>query len=85
MEERGLKNMQTEKLVDLMEGIDNNRSIFHIIILRDRAMEEHHRDMHTAGPPIGPTYLRSWMNRHNRTTKTKLRTISLSMSGNITH
>jgi hypothetical protein len=48
MEERGLKNMQTERLVDLMEGIDSNRSIFHIIILRDRAMEEvHHRDKHT--------------------------------------
>ena len=52
MEERGLKNMQTQRLVDHMEGIGNIRSIFHIIILRDRAMEEeHHRDRHTAGPP----------------------------------
>ena len=86
MGERVQKLMLTWRLVDLMEGIDINRSIFPIIILRDRPMEEvHHRDRHTAGPPIGPIYLRSWMNRHSQTTKTKLRTILISMSGNITH
>ena len=81
-----MKNMQIKRLVDLMEGTGSSRSIFHIIILRDRAMEEeHHRDRDTSGPPIDPTYLRSWMNRHNQTTKTKLRTILLSMLGDITH
>jgi hypothetical protein len=44
--------MQTEKSVDLMEGIDINTSTFLTITLRDRAIEEvHHRDRHTAGPP----------------------------------
>ena len=78
--------MPTERLVGLMEGIDISRSIFPIITLRDKAMEEmHHRDRHTARPPIGPIYLHSWMNRRSQTTKTRLRTISISMSENITH
>jgi hypothetical protein len=86
MEERDLKHMQTERLVDLMEGIDISRSTSPIITLRDKTMEEgHHRDRHIEGPPIGPIYPHSWMNRHNQTTKMKLRTISINMSRNITH
>jgi hypothetical protein len=55
MEERGPKLMQTERLVDLMEGIDINRNTFPISTLRDKAMEEvYYRDKHIAGPPIGP-------------------------------
>jgi hypothetical protein len=64
MEERDLKNMQKRRLVDLMEGIGISRSTFPTITLKNRVMEEvHHRDRHTAGPPIGRTCLHSWMNR----------------------
>jgi len=86
MGEKVQKLMQTGKLVDLMARIDISRSMFPIIILRDKAMEEvHHRDRHIAGPLIGLIYLHFWMNRHNQNSKTKLRTILYSMSGNITH
>ena len=58
--------MPTGKLVDLMARIDISRSMFPIIILRDKAMEgEHHRDRHTAGPLIGLIYLHFWMNKQN--------------------
>jgi hypothetical protein len=86
MEERVQKLMPTKRLVVLREGISINKNIFPIIIWRERVMEEvHHRDRHTRGPPIGPIFLRSWMNSHNQTTKTNLRTTLISMSGNITH
>ena len=49
MGERVQKLMPTGKLVDLMAGIDISKSMFPIIILRDKAMEEvHHRDIHTS-------------------------------------
>jgi hypothetical protein len=83
---KGLELMPTEKLVDLMEGINISRIMFPIIILKGRAMEEvHHRERHTAGPLIDPIYLRFWMNKHNQNSKTKWRTVLHSMSGNITH
>jgi hypothetical protein len=64
MGEKFQKPMLTGKLVDLMAGIDISRSMFPIMIPRDKAMEEvHHRDRHTTGPVIGPIYLRFWMNR----------------------
>jgi hypothetical protein len=86
MEERVHKLMPTKRLVVLREGISINKSIFPIIIRRDRVIEEvHHRDKHTVEPPIGPLFLRSWMNSHSQATKTNLRTTLISMSGNITH
>jgi hypothetical protein len=42
MEERVRKFMPTEKIVDLMEGLESSRSTTPIITLRDRAMEKVH-------------------------------------------
>jgi len=36
-------NMQIEKPMDLMEGIDISRNMSHIIILREAMEGEHHR------------------------------------------
>jgi hypothetical protein len=68
MEGRVRNFMPIERLVDLMEGLDINRSTTPIITLRDRAMEEvHYRDRHTKRPPLGPIYLHSWILNHNTT------------------
>jgi hypothetical protein len=76
--------MLTEKLVDLMEGLDLNRSIAPVITLRDKAMEVvHPRGKHTVGPPLGPIYLHSWIVNHNTTMRMRLRTILSSMPGSI--
>jgi hypothetical protein len=42
MEERVQKFIPTEKLMDLMEELDSNKSTTPTITLRDRAMEEVH-------------------------------------------
>jgi hypothetical protein len=76
--------MPTEKLVDLMEGLELNRSIAPVITLRDRAMEVvHPRGKHTVGPPLGPIYLHSWIISHGTTLRMRLRTILSSMPESI--
>jgi hypothetical protein len=84
MQGRAQRFMQIEKLVDLMGGLDLNRSIALVITLRDRAMEVVHlMDKHTVGPPLGPIYLHSWIISYNATMRMRLRTTLSSMPKSI--
>jgi hypothetical protein len=84
MQGRVQKFMPIEKLVDLMEGLDLNRSTAPVITLRDRAMEEvHPGGKHIVEFTLGPICLHSWIISHNKNTRMRLRTILSSMLGSI--